>query len=166
MKDVSKIVKKHLNEEYDSNWDNMYKIRIMKWIDSMVHNPDFQEAFTSAKPRNKVEVGAVLADAMLNVVEAGNLIMVSDVTPTYLVKALIRGLDASVNNALTEKVASLLSNPAALNAIADAFDERLMDEGCYFLPAESEEEAQEYAESGDYYYVCMLNDDGEWEEIA
>ena len=168
MKDVSKAVKKHLNETLDTSWESMYKNYIKLWINNMCNNPQFTDILMN-KVKTGRDLGYYLAYAMLNVVESGNLIMPQSLNDrnffVNLIQMIVNELNLVINNDKTSKFVKLVNNGKSMYYIKREFYDYLSNEGCYFLFVNNTDEVQELADSGDYYYVCMLDENGEWQEV-
>ena len=176
MRDVSKIVKKHineskkvnkrLNEAKDAAWENQYTIHLMVWIDNTVNNDSVIKRITE-RYADSSDAGYALACGMMWKLEAGGMDMIVnsnyDKFVKWLITSLARGFDMKVNSEMSEELVSAVTTN--YNEVKDSFLETLMEEAYNFLPVSSEEEAQEESESGEWYYVCMCDSNGEWNEI-
>ena len=84
MKDVSKIVKKHLNEDIENSWDDTYMANVLTWINNTVSDPDeleyaITEYFDLSKKaphENANNIGYGIANLMMAKLDAGGMDMV------------------------------------------------------------------------------------------
>ena len=179
MKDVSKIVKKHLNEDIENSWDDTYMANVLTWINNTVSDPDeleyaITEYFDLSKKaphENANNIGYGIANLMMAKLDAGGMDMVfpqkynKDNFIPWLVKSFATGIDANMNNNFSEKIMKYINNRTYMDIISEGFYHALSEEGYSIIFAESENEAYELAESGEYYNVCLCNSNGEWEQI-
>lgn len=167
MKDVSKIVKKHLNEQNNNiYWENQYKINLVKWISNAVESTQVIDKINdvlSYTPFDAETVGYALADGvMYSGLEAGGLDMIipDSVTIQWIIKSILLGYDMKVNNTVSNQAVQIMKND--IQGVEDGFMEQMQNEAYYFVGVNSENEITEYIDEAEIP-VAICNSNGEWE---